>query len=77
MRSGDEIILVAVTLEEKLLVSPTRGDHVRASHNPTDLTVLTTELGRLVVGENLEEASVGLDHGELVVEVVLVGIGQP
>ena len=71
----DEIVLVTVTLEEKLLVSPTRGDHIGAGHNPADLVVLTTELGRLIVCEDLEEASVCLDNGELVVEVVLVGIG--
>ena len=63
-----------MTLEEKLLVSPTRGLHVRAEHNPTDLAVFATKLGRLIVGEDLEKASAGLNDRELFVEIVLVSI---
>lgn len=70
-----KVVLVTVLLEEQLLVTPERGDGLGAGDNPTDEVVLATKLGRLVVGLNLEDGSVGVELGKLILEVVLVLIG--
>jgi len=70
-----DVILVATVLEEKLLVTPQRSNVLRARHDPSDQSVFATELRRLVVGEHLEHRGVGFDLLELVIEVVLIGIG--
>jgi hypothetical protein len=62
-------------LEEKLLVTPQRSHGLGARHDPADQVVFTTELGRLVVGEDLEDGGVRLNLDELILEIVLVLVG--
>ncbi len=69
-----DVVLVAAVLEEKLLVAPEGSDSLRARHDPSNQSVFATELGGLVVGEHLEHAGIGLNHAELVIEVVLISI---
>jgi len=70
-----KVVLVTVLLEEQLLVTPERGDSLGAGDNPTDEVVLAAKLGRLVVGLNLEDGSVGVELRKLILEVILVLIG--
>ena len=75
LRAVLNVVLVAVRLEEKLLVAPSRGNSLRARHDVTNELFFATKLRGLVVGHNLEESNVRLENLQLVVEVVLVGIG--
>ena len=70
-----DIVLVSVVLEEELLVTPQGRNGLRAGHEPADVALFATDLRRLVVAEDPEHGSVGLYDLELLVEVVLVGIG--
>jgi len=74
MRSLLDVILVSAMLEEKLLVTEERGSSLGAGHQPSDVALFATKLGRGVVGENLEHGGVWLNDSKLIVEVVLVGI---
>jgi len=74
MRALHDVVLVAAVLEEKLLVTPQGRSSLGARHEPSDMLLLTTELGRGVISEDFEHSGVRLDDGELVMEVVLVGI---
>ena len=70
-----DIVLISVVLEEELLVTPQGRNGLRAGHEPADVSLFATDLRRLVVAEDPEHGSVGLYDLELLVEVVLVGIG--
>lgn len=74
LRAELNVVLVAVRLEEKLLVAPERGNSLRARHDVTNELFFATKLRRLVIGHNLEKSNVRLENLQLVVEIVLVGI---
>ena len=66
------VVFHPAMLEEELLVAPVRADRVGPAHEPADEFFSATELGRLVVGEDLEHDCVHGDDRHLVLKVVLV-----
>ena len=77
--SSFDVVLVAVLLEEKILVTPERWDSFRAGDDPTDefrgAAELCVKLRWAVVSEQLVHCSVARDNLKLLVEVVLVVVG--
>jgi len=67
-----DVILVPMVLEEEHFVTPEGGCCLRARHDVTKESFLTTVLRRRVVTKDLEHNSVGWNVGELVEEVVLI-----
>lgn len=74
MGASLDIVVTATVLEEELIIAPERRDLVRAGDEPANKFFFATELGRLIVGNNLEHNSVSRDNEQLVLEVIFVFI---
>ena len=74
MGASLDIVVTATVLEEELIIAPERRDLVRAGDEPANKFLFATELGRLIVGNNLEHNSVSRDNEQLVLEVIFVFI---
>lgn len=75
--SVPDVIVVAMVLEEKLLVAPERWCGLRAGNQPADVALwafVITVLGRAVVAENSEHDGVYWHNLELILEVVLESV---
>jgi len=79
VRTLFDVILVAMLLEEKILVTPKGRSCFRARNQPADelfrAAKFFVKLWRTVITKQLEHSSVLWDNRELLVEVVLVPVG--
>ena len=75
----EQVVLVAMLLEEKLLVSPSRWGGLRARHQPANKLLRAMEfvvkLRWAVVGDHLPHGGVRWNNLKLVLEVILVLVG--
>ena len=75
----EQVVLVAMLLEEKLLVSPSRWGGLRARHQPANKLLraseLVVKLWWAVVGDHLPHGGVRWNNLKLVLEVILVLVG--
>ena len=69
-----DVIIIALVLEEELLITPERCCDFRTGHDPAYQMLLATKLGRHVVCPHLEQDRVGRDFHQLVVKVILIVI---